>query len=400
LSTVPIIGLEAGVGHQRLLSRQFVILAAATSCFFLGAGAVNVLLPQYVVDDLGGSEASAGVAMGSMAVSALVSRVWFGRLADRRGARLILVIGAAIAAIASALLVVTGSIAAVIATRLLYGAGQAAFFTGATTLSIDLAPDHRRSQAASYILIAVHVGMGIGPIVAVTLSDRLSFDAIWLLTAGVISVGGIIAATLAYRPPDHDAEPSPWIHPNALGPGFVSLFGVVAFNGFLMFAPLYAREIGLVHIGLVFTVASITIVIVRLAFGWVPDAIGPIRAGSAALVLTALAALVVALWSEPAGMFAGAALLAIGLSLQSPSFIALAVDGVSPSERGSAMATFTGFFDLAGALVGPMFGLIVTGFSYRAAFLIASAMAVFALVILRLLVAPKHTGLDHPLQTS
>ena len=117
MSTVPIIGLEAGVGHQRLLSRQFVILATATSCFFLGAGAVNVLLPQYVVDDLGGSEASAGVAMGSMAVSALVSRVWFGRLADRRGARLILVIGAAIGAIASALLVVTGSIAAVIATR-------------------------------------------------------------------------------------------------------------------------------------------------------------------------------------------------------------------------------------------------------------------------------------------
>ena len=161
MSTVPIIGLEAAPGHQRLFSRQFAILAAATSCFFLGAGAVNVLLPQYVVDDLGGSEASAGIAMGSMAVSALVSRIWFGRLADRRGARLILVIGAVIAAIASVLLVFTTSVIAVIVTRLIYGAGQAAFFTGATTLSIDLAQDHRRSQAASYILIAVHVGMGI-----------------------------------------------------------------------------------------------------------------------------------------------------------------------------------------------------------------------------------------------
>ena len=390
MSTVPIIGLEAGPGRQRLLSRQFVILAAATSCFFLGAGAINVLLPQYVVDDLGGSVASAGVAMGSMAVSALVTRVWWGRLADRRGARLILVIGAFLAAIASLLLVFTDSIGAVIATRLVYGAGQAAYFTGATTLSIDLAPDHRRSQAASYILIAVHVGMGIGPIIAVTLSDRVSFDSIWILTAGLAVVAGLIASSLAYRPPDPDAWPSPWSQPNAIGPGVVALFGVIAFNGFLMFAPLYAREVGVVHIGLVFTVASITIVVVRLALGWVPDAVGPIRAGTWALLLTGVAAVVVALWAEPAGRFGGAALLAMGLSLQSPSFIALAVDGVSPNERGSAMATFTGFFDVAGALVGPMFGLIVTGFRSRAAFLIAAAMTLVALAILHLVVAPRH----------
>lgn len=390
MSIAPIVGLGTDQGPpQRLLSRQFVILGASTSCFFLGAGALNVLLPQYVVDELGGSPATAGIVMGSTAVSALVTRVWFGRLADRRGARRILVIGALLAATATALLVVTGSIAAVIATRLLYGAGQAAFFTGSTTLAIELAPDNRRSQAASYILIAVHVGMGIGPIVAVTLSDRLSFDSIWLIASGVIALGGLVASALSYRRPDPHAGPSPWIHPNAIGPGFVSLFGVAAFSGFLMFAPLYAREIGVVHIGLVFTVASITIVIVRLVFGWVPDAIGPIRAGTGALLLTAFAAVVVAMWAQPAGMFVGAMLLATGLSLQSPSFIALAVEGVSPNERGSAMATFTGFFDISAALVGPMFGLIVTGGTYRDAFLVGAAMSLVALVILRLIVAPR-----------
>jgi MFS family permease len=144
-----------------------------------------------------------------------------------------------------------------------------------------------------------------------------------------------------------------------------------------------------VHIGLVFTVASITIVIVRLVFGWVPDAIGPIRAGTGALLLTAFAAVVVAMWAQPAGMFVGAMLLATGLSLQSPSFIALAVEGVSPNERGSAMATFTGFFDISAALVGPMFGLIVTGGTYRDAFLVGAAMSLVALVILRLIVAPR-----------
>lgn len=389
MTTAPIVGLGPGSGPQRLLSRQFAILAASTSCFFLGIGSLNVLLPQFVVDELGGSEATAGFAMGSMAISALVTRVWFGRLADRRGARLILLIGAALAALASILLTVTDSIPVLVGTRLIFGAGQAAFFTGSTTLAIELAPAHRRSQAASYILIAVHVGMGTGPIIAVALSDRLSYDTIWILISATVVIGGGVARLLAYRPPEPHAGPSPLVYPNAIAPGFVSLFGVFGFNGFLVFAPLYAREVGLANVGLVFAVASMTVVVVRFTLGWLPDAIGPIRAGTGALVLTMVAAGVVALWAEPAGLFIGAAMLAGGLSLQSPSFIAIAVDGVSANERGSAMATFTGFFDVANAIVGPTIGLIVTGFSYRAAFLTASAMALVGLGLLRLVVAPR-----------
>ncbi len=389
MTTAPIAPLDVGPGPSRLLSRQFGILAVATASFFLGVGSLNVLLPQFVVDELGGSEATAGFAMGSMAITALASRIWFGRLVDRRGARLVMGIGAGIAMVATLLLVVTTSVAMLVGTRLLYGAGQAAFFTGSTTLAIELAPAHRRSQAASYVLIAVHVGMGIGPVIAVALADRLTYDAVWMITAGMVALAGVVAGSLAYRAPDPHAGPSPLVHPNALAPGVVSLLGVFAFNGFLVFAPLYAREVDLVNVGLVFTVASFTTVVVRLVFGWVPDAIGPIRAGTGALLLTVAGAVTVALWAEPAGLFVGAAMLAGGLSLQSPSFIAVAVEGVPPSERGSAMATFTGFFDVANAVVGPTMGLIVTGASYRAAFLTAAAMGVAALVVLRIVVRPQ-----------
>ena len=179
------------------------------------------------------------------------------------------------------------------------------------------------------------------------------------------------------------------LHPNALAPGFVSFLGIVAVNGFLDFAPLSARDIDLANVGLVFTVASLTIVVVRLLLGWVPDVIGPIRAGSGALLLTAAGALVVALWAEPAGLFVGAVMLAGGLSLQSPSLIAIAVEGISPNERGSAMATFTGFFDIANAIVGPTIGLIVAGTGYRAAFVTAAIVALAGLVFLRVVVAPR-----------
>ncbi|MEM8619830.1 MAG: MFS transporter [Actinomycetota bacterium] len=389
MTTAPITSLGAESGPPRLITGEFIVLAIATSCFFFGFGSLNVLLPQYVVDDLGGSEAAAGLAIGSMAFSAIVTRVWFGRLADRQGARLIMLIGAVLAASGTLLLVLTTSLISLVATRLLYGAGQAAFFTGATTLSIELAPVDRRSRAASYILVAVHVGTGIGPVIAVGLSDRFTYDTIWVITAAMITVAGVFTAFLSYRPPDHFARPSPLVNRHALAPGVVSLLGIFSFNGFLVFAPLYAREVGLSNVGLVFFVASFTVALVRLTLGWVPDVVGPIRASTGALLLTALGALIAALWPEPAGLFAAAAVLAMGLSLQSPSLIAITVEAVPANERGSAMATFTGFFDVANAIVGPTIGLILLGASYREAFLIATGMALAGLVVLHLAVAPR-----------
>lgn len=63
---------------------EFMLVAAATSLYFFGIGAANPLLPKFVVDELGGSEATAGVVMGAFAVASLVARSPFGRLGNRR----------------------------------------------------------------------------------------------------------------------------------------------------------------------------------------------------------------------------------------------------------------------------------------------------------------------------
>lgn len=374
----------------RLMTREFLILGAMSSVFFACAGAANALMPRFVVDELGGSETTAGIVMGSLAISSLLTRPWYGRLADRRGAKLLLVIGTLVAAAGYAVLLLPPSVGIAIVSRLVVGAGQAGLFVGMSMLALTIAPDDRRSEAASYMLVSVHVGLGMGPIAGEAVRNSLSYDTAWLMVVGLILVSTAIAVSLPDRPGNPDAEPTPLIQKNAIGPGLASFFGVFAFSGFLTFLPLYGREIGLDEVGLVFTVASLTIVVMRVLFGRVPDLVGPIRAANAALIVTVVATVVVAMWDQPAGLYVGAALLAIGLSLQSPSFMALAIEGVDDRERGSAMATYTGFFDLAGALVGPAIGLMVSGVSYQAAFLATGAMSLAAIAVLQLMVAPHH----------
>lgn len=382
---------------QRLMTGEFWALTALSSLYFAGTGILNALMPIYVVDDLGGTEATAGFVMGVLALSSLVSRPFFGRLADRRGARRILIAGSLISIVSMVvLLVLPASVPAAVLSRLVLGAGGAAVFTGSAMRSIELAPEGRQSQAASFVLVSVHVGLGLGPIVGLRVLDRFGFDEVWLAVAVLSTLSACVGLILSAPADVGVHEPAPLIHRNALLPGVITLFGVFAFNGFMTFASLYGREVGVSDIGFIFVVLSGTIVVVRLAAGGVPDRVGPIVAGSGALVVTIVAALTVALWSTSAGLFVGAVLLAVGLSLQSPSFIPLAVAGVPDHERGSAMATFTGFYDIANALVGPVLGLIVAGVGYRAAFGFSAAMAAAALLMLVLLLAPRWRAAQVP----
>jgi len=375
---------------SRLLTPEFGVLMLASVLYFGGTGILNALVPIFVVDELGGTEATAGTVMGSIAISSLLIRPFLGRLADRHGARRILMIGTLLSVLSMAVMRLgPESVATVVVSRLVLGAGMAAMFTGSALLAVMLAPPMRQGQAASMMLVSVHVGLGIGPILGLRILDRWNYDRVWVVVGLLAFLSAGVVSQLGAHPGDPDAEPAPLIHKAALIPGIVTFFGVFAFNGFLTFASLYGREIGVQDIALLFTAASGTIVIVRLFAGHVPDRVGPIRAGTGALLLTFVATLVLAFWQEPAGVFTGAILLAGGLSLQSPSFIPLAIADVPDRERGSAMATFTGFYDIAGAVIGPLLGLIVAGVSYQAAFLFTGAMALVSLALLRLLIAPR-----------
>lgn len=382
-------GTVASIDSNRLFTREFGLLMATGMTNSLGTGALNALLPPFVVNELGGTEATAGIVMGSMAITALLSRAFLGRVADRRGARRLIGAGAAITAFSLVLLVLFPSVPGAILSRLVMGGGNAAFFIGTSVRAMELAPPSRRSQAAAFNLIAFHVGMGIGPTMGEWVLGQTSYTVAWLMLAGLVTAAFGISWGLSHRPGDPDAEPSPLIHRAAIWPGLVTLFGVVGFNGYLVFAALYSDEIGLDNVGPVFMVSSGTMVLARLLFGRVPDIVGPIRAGTGALTVTIAATVLLAMWDEPMGLYVGAALVSLGLSLQSPSFMVIAIDGVSDRERGSAMATYTAFFDIANALIGPILGTIIATSGYRPAFLVSAGAGVISMLLLRGVVAPR-----------
>jgi MFS family permease len=369
--------------RRRLITPPFVLVAVATLAYFTADGLLLPAVPLYVEGPLGGGDVAVGITVGAFSLTALLLRPWAGRLGDRRGRRLLMVVGGATVGLSVAGYALAASVPVLTALRLVSGVGEAFFFTGAAAAVADMAPEERRGEAVSFFSLALYVGIGIGPLLGEAAIEGLGFTATWLFGGAL----GLTAAALALavpetRPEATEAPSSRLIHPSALLPGTVLLASVMGMSGYFAFLPLHALEVGLGGSRFVFMLYSGIVVVIRSVGARIPDVLGPERTSRISLLSSAVGLAVVALWPAPAGVLVGTSVFAVGSALAFPGLMVLALRGTSPGERGSVLGTFTAFVDL-GFGVGPaMLGVVAEAAGYGGAFGAASIVAVAGFVLL------------------
>lgn len=369
---------------DRLLTPLFVLLIAAGLCYFLSIASLLPTLPLYIEEELGGSGLEVGLVVGAFAVSAALIRPTVGRLGDVVGRRWMVLVGSGLAALAILPLGLVPAVWFLVVLRLVAGLGEACFFIGAATAAQDLAPDHRRGEAASLFSVAIYSGLAFGPSVGEWIYKNLGSTQTWLFAGGSAGVAFVLAWFIpaAMGRVENPAPRRGLLHPAAILPGTVLLLGIMGFTGFAAFLPLYVDEVGVDEAGPFFLVYGIIVLAVRVVGARVPDRQGPVRTSSLALVAIALGVGSVAVFASPAGVWVGTVLLAIGMSFLFPALFTLAVNDAPVEERSHAVGTFSLFFDLSQGLGAPALGLAVTAFgTERAAFVLGALIAVVGLVV-------------------
>ena len=371
-------------GDERLLTPLFALLIAAGLCYFLSIAALLPTLPLYVEEELGGGGLEVGIVVGAFAVSAALIRPTVGRLGDVVGRRTMSLVGAGLAAVAVLPLGLVEAIWFLVLLRLVAGLGEACFFIGAATAAQDLAPDHRRGEAASLFSVAIYSGLAFGPTVGEAVYTSWGPTSTWLFAGGSAAIAFVLAWFIP-RDMGRAENPPPrrgLLHPAAILPGSVLLMGILGFTGFAAFLPLYVDEVGADQAGPFFLVYGVIVLAVRIVGARVPDRLGPVRTSSYALVSIAAGVGTVAAVGSVTGIWIGTVLLAIGMSLLFPALFTLAVNSAPAEERSHAVGTFSLFFDLSQGLGAPALGLAVTAFgTERAAFVVGALVAVGGLVL-------------------
>jgi MFS family permease len=364
---------------RRSPKAAFAGIFVVTLLSLTAVGAVLPVIPRYVRGPLGLGDVAVGVAVGAFALTALASRPLAGHVADLRGRRPVVAVGALLAATAGLLYLVPAGFAGLIGARLVLGAGEAMVFTAGATWVVDLAPPDRRGRVIGLYGLAVWGGLSLGPPIGDALLRVSSYDAVW----GFSAICPFVGALVALRIPDpHRPSPEPEARPliarESVRPGIGISLASVGFAAMSSFIVLHLEAEGSGHGATAFTAFAATVVLTRLIGGDLPDRIGPLRCAAGAAVLESAALALIALAHGLPLALAGAIGMGMAFALLYPSLSLVAISSVSESRRGSALGTFTAFFD-----IGIGFGAVLTGLAasvggYPAAFWLGSACALGA----------------------
>ena len=371
---------------ERLITPAFVRITGSALAYFIAIGVLAPVLPRYVEDVLHGGGAAVGVVVGAFAVSAAALRPIVGRIGDRRGRRILVLGGGAIAGVSVLGYALADNLAWIIAMRFLTGVGEAAMFVGAATAVQDLAPTARRGEATSYFSVAVYGGLAIGPLLGEACRTTWGVHSAWFVSAAMCFVAVLVGIGMPTARPEVPLERTGrqrFLHPAAVRPGVILALSTTAFAGFSAFVPLYVTQVGLESSGLVFAEYALAVLAVRVFGARLPDRLGSIRGASVAMALQAVGLLVMCAWNTAAGLYASTFVYSMGVSLLYPSLFPLVVDNAPESERSQAIATFTLFFDVSQGLGAFVLGIVVTLSSERWAFGAAGVLSLIGLALLR-----------------
>jgi predicted MFS family arabinose efflux permease len=363
--------------REPLFTAPFIRLSLADLAYFTSFGIAIHALPLYVTGPLGGDTASAGLAFGAFGITALICRPFAGRLADQRGRRPLLVLGAVLAGLGMAGIAFAGSVPLVVLLRLVQGVAEAAFFVAGFAMLADITPPSRRGEALSYSSLGLYLGVTLGPPLSEFLVERWGFLSAWL-AAAVLAAGAalLVLAIGETRPaPADDQARARLIHWPAI-PASIGFFtSLAAVGGFVTFAALHSAQIGMSSTSLALLVYGCAVVVGRITLARVPDRLPPLLLGSAALAMIVAGLVVMAVSPTPVALIAGVLCLALGVTFSTPAFFTAILATASPAQRGAASGTASAFIDL-GLGFGPIaLGLVARSGGIPAALGVAAGIA-------------------------
>ncbi|TBF26433.1 MFS transporter (plasmid) [Rhizobium leguminosarum] len=347
-----------------------VTLAPKMAVVFVGfliAGMGITVLPIHVSSDLGFGTFVIGLITASQFCASLMTRLWAGDFADRKGPKKAVILGLSLAAAAGALYLASLitisqpvlSAAILVAGRGVLGAGESLIITGSVAWGLATVGSQHSGKVIAWIGTAMFGALAAGAPIGSALFAVQGFAAI---AAATILLPLLMAAMVApLESVSGRSSPSAsrlsviravWL------PGLGSAFASLGYGSILAFSSLLFVDRQWADGWLAVTSFATALVASRILLGHLPDRLGGPFTALVFAIVEAIGLVTMGLASQPIVALAGAALVGFGYSLVFPGF-GIAVVRAAPSQsRGMAMGLYSACLDVALAFSGPALGLV------------------------------------------
>jgi MFS family permease len=372
------------MSELRLLTRPFVLCFVAN---LLQGLAFNLFLhfPGYLAQ-LGADEVRIGFVSALTAVAAIALRPPTGRAMDRRGRRIVILVGGAVNVVAVALYLTVERIGPwLYAVRVAHGVAEALLFSALFTYAADHVPAARRTQGLALFGVSGMLPISLAGAFGDWLIPRHGYGALFVCSL-VLAVASLLCSLPLRdlpRPPAASAKPQGFraaLGQRDLLPLWLmgTIFSV-ALTAFFVFIKTFVDATGIGTVGGFFTAYTASALVLRAFFGWLPDRVGPIRVLVPALLALAGGFLALAEADHVYDVAAAGLLCGIGHGFTFPILFGLVVTRAPEENRGASMAIFTALFDLGLLVGGPLLGALIERTGYPTTFRTAAALTTLGL---------------------
>lgn len=373
---------------QRLLTPSFVLVILSGFLFFFSFH--SFLLLPIRIKQLGGNDSDIGLIMGIAGFSTLFTTPAAGVLVDRFGRKKFLSIGCILMALSTlpfAFFTTLNYWFPLL--RIVHGAAFSLCFTAAGTLSADIAPPSRRSQALGLFGVFTIVNYALAPFIGKRVVEHLGFTEFFFIVFAVGLLSFVIACTV---------KETQFVTAQVESLGFFKTFArkgvpvasvvlLITGSGFipaLTFLPVYSIERGIGHFDVFFISYTAAALAIRLFGGWIPDRVGKKRAAMPGILTFSLSIMSLSLVANylyfiPSGIIFGAS-----HGLLYPSIYALVMDLIPQSEKGKGFSICSMSFTVGGMIGSFVYGVVAEHKGYSFMYTLAGLVCLFGFLIFAL----------------
>ena len=374
--------------------RSLLTLFTAGLLFWSSMASLLPTLPLYV-QSVGGTKQQIGFVMGAFAIGLLLSRAQLGKLADSRGRKQVLLLGASVAAIAPLGYLLAQSIPLLLLIRAFHGISIAAFTTAYSALVTDLSPPGKRGELIGYMSLVSPIGLAFGPAIGGFVQEWVGYTPLFAMSATFAATAVFFTSKIA-EPNFADSTKSDSLseaknsqkywqmlwNPRVRIPALVLLLVGLIFGTLSTFLPLFIEETKAnLNAGLFYSTAAIASFGMRVVTGRASDKYGRGLFISGGLICYILSMLLLYLANNSGAFLISALVEGCAGGTVVPMMVTLMSDRCEPHERGRLFSLCIGGFDLGIAIAGPTLGFIAEQVGYRNMFGFATGLAGLALLI-------------------
>jgi MFS family permease len=366
---------------DRLFTPRFFLMCGYSFTVFLSAFQLFPTAPFHILA-LGGGTAAAGLFLGVLTYASAFSAPVTGSLADRFGPRRVLIVASVAITVFSVAYALIPSYKAMLVLVVVHGVFWSGLLTGSAAYTTSLLPESRRGEGIAY--------WGLSTIAAIAVAPSIGFwvfhygwRALCLETAALNVVMAIIAWNLPHDPPRtaivHAAPRRRLIEWRVLVLSFTLFLYSFGYGGVTSFTALYADANGVSPKGIYLTALAVVILLTRPVAGRLGDRFGYRRIFVPCLVLIAVGLSLLVFGGTRGWLVASATVFGVGFGTAYPTFAGYVMRNVSAERRGAAFGAILACFDTGIGTGSTGMGLIISRYSFAAAFGTAAVLAVFAL---------------------